>query len=42
MNFFGSGAEYDQYITQMGLDPDSLIKADINIAIKEAKATFEV
>lgn len=42
MNFFCSGAEFDQYVTQMELDPDGLIKADIEIAVREAKATFEV
>ena len=42
MNFFSSGAEYDQYVADMELDPESLIKADIDRAIIEAKATFEV
>lgn len=28
--------------TDMELDPDSVIKADINKAVEEAKATFEV
>lgn len=42
MNFFCSGAEFDQYVTEMELEPDSLIKADITRAIEEAKATFEV
>ena len=42
MNFFCSSAEFDQYVTDMELDPDSVIKADINKAVEEAKATFEV
>ncbi len=42
MNFFSSSAEFDQYVTQMELDPESLIKADIDRAVLEAKATFEV
>lgn len=42
MNFFSSSAEFDQYVTQMELAPESLIKADIDRAVLEAKATFEV
>ena len=42
MNFFCSGAEFDQYVTQMELDPICIIKADIEVAVREAKATFEV
>lgn len=42
MNFFSSSAEFDQYVTQMELDPESLIKVDIDRAVLEAKATFEV
>lgn len=42
MNFFCSSAEFDQYVTDMELDPETLIKADINRALEEAKATFEV
>ena len=42
MNFFSSSAEFDQYVTQTELDPKGLIKADINVAVREAKATFEV
>ena len=42
MNFFCSSAEFDQYVTEMELDPDNLIKADIHIAVREAKDTFEV
>ena len=42
MNFLCSGAEFDQYVTQMELDPDGIIKADIEVAVREAKATFEV
>ena len=42
MNFFSSGAEFDQYVANMGLDPETLIKADIDRAIVEAKSIFEV
>ena len=42
MNFFCSSAEFDQYVTDMELGPETLIKADINRALEEAKATFEV
>ena len=42
MNFFSSGAEFDQYVAQMGLDPNGLIKADLERAIVEAKLLFEV
>jgi len=42
MNFFCSGAEFDQYVTEMELEPDSVIKADIERALEEAIATFEV
>ena len=41
MNFFCSSAEFDQYVTDMELDPNTVIKADIKRALKEAKATFE-
>ena len=40
MNFFCSGAEFDQYVTEMELDPDTVIKAEIKRAVEEAKATF--
>lgn len=42
MNFFCSGAEFGQYVTDMELDPDSIIKAGIDKAVEEDKATFEV
>lgn len=42
MNFFCSGAEFDQYVTDMELDAGTVIKADIARAAEEAKATFEV
>lgn len=32
----------EQYVTDMELDPNSIIKADIDKAVEEAKATFEV
>ena len=42
MNFFCSSAEFDAYVTEMELDPNDVIKADIDRALVEAKATFEV
>ena len=40
--FFCSSAEFDQYVTDMELDAASVIKADMDRAVEEAKATFEV
>ena len=40
--FFCSSAEFDEYVTEMELDPNDVIKADIDRALIEAKATFEV
>ena len=42
MNFFCSSAEFDEYVEQMNLDPNGIIKCDIDKAVEEAKATFEV
>lgn len=42
MNFFCSLAEFDQYVTEMELDPKGIIKADMALAMEEAKGTFEV
>ena len=42
MNFFCSSAEFDEYVTEMELYPKYVIKADIDRALIEAKATFEV
>ena len=42
MNFFCSSAEFDAYVTEMELDPNDVITADIERAVSEAKATFEV
>lgn len=42
MNFFCSSAEFDEYVTEMELDSNDVIKADIDRALSEAKATFEV
>lgn len=42
MNFFCSSAEFDAYVTERELDPNDVIKADIDRALIEAKATFEV
>lgn len=42
MNFFCSSAEFDEYVTEMELDSNDVIKADIDQALIEAKATFEV
>ena len=41
MNFFCSSAEFDEYVTEMELDPQDVIMADIGRALFEAKATFE-
>ena len=38
MNFFCSSAEFDEYVTEMELDPNDVIKADIDRALIEAKA----
>ena len=40
MNFFCSGAEFDQYVADMELDPKMVIKADIDRAVKEAYEIF--
>ena len=40
MNFFSSGAEFDQYVVDMELDPELVIKADIDRAVKEAYEIF--
>lgn len=40
MNFFCSGAEFDQYVADMELDPKLVIKADIDRAVKEAYEIF--
>lgn len=40
MNFFCSGAEFDQYVADMELDPELVIKADIDRAVKEAYEIF--
>lgn len=40
MNFFCSGAEFDQYVMDMELDPEIVIKADIGRAVKEAYEIF--
>lgn len=40
MNFFSSGAEFDQYVADMELDPKMVIKADIDRAVKEAYEIF--
>ena len=42
MNFFCSSAEFYEYVTEMELDPNDVIKSDIDRALIEAKATFEV
>ena len=33
MNFFCSSAEFDEYVTEMELDPNDVIKADIDRAL---------
>lgn len=40
MNFFCSGAEFDQYVVDMELDPETVIKADIARALQEAYEIF--
>ena len=42
MNFFCSSGEFDEYVKEMEMDPKDVIKADIDRALIEAKATFEV
>ena len=41
MNFFCSSAEFDEYVTEMELDTNDVIKADIDRALIEAKATLK-
>lgn len=42
MNFFCRSAEFDQYVEDMELDKNLVIKADIHRAVQEGKATFLV
>ncbi len=42
MNFFCRSAEFDQYVEDMELDKSLVIKADIDRAVVEGKATFLV
>lgn len=42
MNFFCTENEFDEYAHDMGLDMEKVIKADIGLAVKEAKETFLV
>jgi len=42
MNFFSRSAGFDQYVKDMELDTDKVIKADIHRAVEEGKATFLV
>lgn len=42
MNFFCTKSEMEQYIAQMGLDENIVIKADINAALREAWETFHI
>ena len=42
MNGFCTEDEFDQYARDMGLDMERVIKADISLAVKEAKETFLV
>ncbi|MDY4765028.1 hypothetical protein [Enterocloster clostridioformis] len=42
MNFFCTENEFDQYARDMGLDMERVIKADISLAVKEARETFLV
>lgn len=42
MNFFCTEEEFDLYAKDMNLDMTTVIKADIHLAVKEAKETFLV
>ena len=42
MNFFCSSAEFDEYVADMELDPDLVIKCDMDKAIREAYNIFSV
>lgn len=42
MNFFCRSAEFDQYVEDMELDKALVIKADLDRAVAEGKATFWV
>lgn len=42
MNFFCTKKELDQYAEGMELDMKTVIKADLTMAVEEAKATFLV
>lgn len=42
MNFFSRSAGFDQYVEDMELDKDKVIKADIDRAVVEGKAFFLV
>ena len=40
MSFFCGGAVFDQFVADMELDPELVIKADIDRAVKEAYEIF--
>lgn len=42
MNFFCCSVEFDQYVADMELDPETVIKADIDRAVYEAHAIFNI
>lgn len=42
MNFFCSLAELNQYVMDMELDSEGIIRADMPMAMEEAKGTFAV
>ena len=42
MNFYCTEKEFDQNARDMGLDMERVIKADIRLAVKEARETFLV
>lgn len=42
MNFFCTEEEFDSYCKDMELDMSTVIKADIKLAVDEAKDTFLV
>lgn len=40
MNFFCSSTEFDAYVTEMNLNQNMVIKADMGTALVEARETF--
>lgn len=42
MNFFCSSAEFDEYVADMELDRNLVVKCDMDAAIREAYNIFSV